>query len=163
MAELKRTLGLTECTLMGVGVILGAGIYALVGQAALLAGNAVWLSFLFASLVATSTGLSWEQLGASAAPLADVAAVALGHQAFLGLSVIAVAVVVLRYREPDTPRPFQVPGRVGKLPLIPVFGILSSLFMLSYVGPTAMLLGLGLALVGCVLYFLGFSAQRDGG
>ncbi len=62
MSELKRTLGLLECTLMGVGVILGAGIYALVGQAALLAGNAVWMSFIFASLVASCTGLSYAEL-----------------------------------------------------------------------------------------------------
>ena len=46
---LRRSLGLVSCTLMGVGVILGAGIYALVGKAAGLAGNAVWLSFLGAA------------------------------------------------------------------------------------------------------------------
>ncbi|MCZ7380216.1 MAG: hypothetical protein O8C64_01365 [Candidatus Methanoperedens sp.] len=32
-AELKRELGLTEVTLSGVGIILGAGIYALIGKA----------------------------------------------------------------------------------------------------------------------------------
>lgn len=62
MTELKRVLGLVECTLMGVGVILGAGIYALVGKAAGLAGNAVWLSFLLAALVAGFTGLSYAEL-----------------------------------------------------------------------------------------------------
>ena len=62
MPELKRTLGLTQCTLMGVGVMLGAGIYALVGQVALMAGNMVWLSFLFTSFVAACTGLSYAEL-----------------------------------------------------------------------------------------------------
>ena len=62
MPELKRTLGLFETTLMGVGVMLGAGIYALVGQAAAEAGNAVWLAFLLASLVASCTGLSYAEL-----------------------------------------------------------------------------------------------------
>jgi len=47
---------------MGVGVILGAGIYALVGKAAALSGNAVWLSFLLAALVAALTGLSYAEL-----------------------------------------------------------------------------------------------------
>jgi APA family basic amino acid/polyamine antiporter len=47
---------------MGVGVILGAGIYALVGKAAGLAGSAVWISFLVASLVAGLTGLSYAEL-----------------------------------------------------------------------------------------------------
>jgi len=60
--KLQRSLGLFACTLMGVGVILGAGIYALVGKAALLGGNAVWLSFLGAAVFAALTGLSYAEL-----------------------------------------------------------------------------------------------------
>ncbi len=56
---LERRLGLTVATLTGVGVILGAGIYVLVGVAAGEAGNAVWLSFLFAAVVAGLSGLSY--------------------------------------------------------------------------------------------------------
>jgi APA family basic amino acid/polyamine antiporter len=59
---LRRSLGLWACTLMGVGVILGAGIYALVGKAAGLAGSAVWMSFVAASIVAGFTGLSYAEL-----------------------------------------------------------------------------------------------------
>lgn len=416
--KLKRTLGLAETTLMGVGVMLGAGIYALVGQASGLAGNAVWASFMLASLVAGFTGLSyaelssfipkaggeyyyarralgslaaflvtwsltvgiaivastvalgfggylagmtgsnllwsasllivtmaalliygiqqsawvagfctileviglvvvvavgaphlgsvnylemspdgfhgvasaaaliffayigfeeivqlseetrdatksiplaillsisvttliyvavaacavsvvdWEKLGASESPLADVVAVALGRKAFFGLSVIAlfstantvlilmmsaarllygmaedgqlpkglaavhrtrkspyiatlvvaaisilmivalreiavvanlanftllmafvvinVAVIVLRFREPDTNRPFRVPGSIGKLPLIPCFGIVTSLFMVSFLGLVTTLTGIGVAAIGTVVYF----------
>lgn len=426
MPELKRSLGLVECTLMGVGVMLGAGIYALVGQAAMLAGNAVWLSFFLASLVAGCTGLSyaelssfipkaggeyyytsralgslmaflvswllmvgiaiaasavalgfagylgaltasnpiwsasllvaasaclliygiqqtawvaaictaleviglavviavglpnlgtvdyfatapagvsgimsagalvffayigfeeivqlaeethdatrnipralllsiaittvlyvlvaiaavsvmgWEQLGSSESPLADVAAVALGRRAFVGLSIIAlfstantvlilimsaarllygmaedgkmpqclaaihetrqspymatlaiaavsvaiivalkniavvanltnfallaafvlinVVVVVLRYREPNTHRPFRVPISVGKLPLIPLFGIVTSLVMLAYVGLTAILMGVSLCVVGLLVYFVQLRRSDD--
>lgn len=61
-AELKRVLGLFEITLSGIGIILGAGIYALIGEAAGLAGNAVWLSFAFSSLVALLTGLAYAEL-----------------------------------------------------------------------------------------------------
>jgi len=59
---LRRSLGLASCTLMGVGVILGAGIYALVGKATGLAGNAVWLSFLGAAAFSALTGLSYAEL-----------------------------------------------------------------------------------------------------
>lgn len=45
-----------------MGVILGAGIYALIGQAAGLAGNSVWISFGIAALVAVFTGLSYAEL-----------------------------------------------------------------------------------------------------
>lgn len=62
MAELKRALGLFECTVLGIGVILGAGIYALVGKAAILGGNAVWMSFVGAAVVAAFTGLSYAEL-----------------------------------------------------------------------------------------------------
>jgi APA family basic amino acid/polyamine antiporter len=59
---LKRELGLFEATFAGVGVILGAGIYALIGQAAGLAGNSVWISFGLAALIAIFTGLSYAEL-----------------------------------------------------------------------------------------------------
>lgn len=62
-AGLRRRLGLPVATLTGIGVILGAGIYVLVGVAARQAGNAVWLSFLIAALVAGFTGLSYARLG----------------------------------------------------------------------------------------------------
>lgn len=60
--KLKRTLGLVEATFAGVGIILGAGIYALIGKAAGIAGNSVWLSFALAALVAAFTGLSYAEL-----------------------------------------------------------------------------------------------------
>jgi APA family basic amino acid/polyamine antiporter len=60
--ELKRVLGLWEVTLSGVGIILGAGIYALIGEAAGLAGNAVWMAFAISALVALFTGLSYAEL-----------------------------------------------------------------------------------------------------
>ncbi len=62
-AGLSRRLGLLATTLVGIGVILGAGIYVLVGVAAKQAGNTVWLSFLMAAVVAGFTGLSYARLG----------------------------------------------------------------------------------------------------
>jgi APA family basic amino acid/polyamine antiporter len=59
---LKRELGLLEVTLSGVGIILGAGIYVLIGQAAGLAGNAIWLAFGFSAIMALFTGLSYAEL-----------------------------------------------------------------------------------------------------
>jgi len=60
--HLKRTLGLFETTFYGIGVILGAGIYALIGKAAGLAGNAVWAAFAIGALIAAFTGLSYAEL-----------------------------------------------------------------------------------------------------
>lgn len=62
MKSLKRELGLLEVTLSGVGIILGAGIYALIGEAASTSGNALWLSFMISSVVAAFTALSYAEL-----------------------------------------------------------------------------------------------------
>jgi APA family basic amino acid/polyamine antiporter len=59
---LKRELGLFETTLAGIGIILGAGIYVLIGKAAGMTGASIWLSFFLASLVAAFTGLSYAEL-----------------------------------------------------------------------------------------------------
>ncbi len=62
MIGLKRNLGLVEIIFYGVGVILGAGIYALIGQGAGLAGNSLWMAFVIGALVASFTGLSYAEL-----------------------------------------------------------------------------------------------------
>jgi basic amino acid/polyamine antiporter, APA family len=59
---LRRELGHLEVTLSGIGIILGAGIYVLIGQAAGLAGNAIWLAFCFSAIMALLTGLSYAEL-----------------------------------------------------------------------------------------------------
>ncbi|WP_332450291.1 APC family permease [Methanoculleus sp.] len=60
--KLRRELGLPAVTLSGVGIILGAGIYALLGEAAGMAGNAVWLSFAIAATIAGFSALSYAEL-----------------------------------------------------------------------------------------------------
>jgi len=62
--KLKRTLSLFEATIYGVGIILGAGVYALIGQAASSAGNALWLSFVIGAAISALTGLSYAELSA---------------------------------------------------------------------------------------------------
>ena len=47
--ELARTLGLAQLVLPGVGTIVGAGIYSVIGAVAGLAGRAMWASMLFAA------------------------------------------------------------------------------------------------------------------
>jgi APA family basic amino acid/polyamine antiporter len=60
--RLRRVLGPLEVTASGVGIIIGAGIYVLLGAATAEAGNAVWLSFLIAALLCGLTGLSYAEL-----------------------------------------------------------------------------------------------------
>jgi APA family basic amino acid/polyamine antiporter len=60
---LHRSLGFWALVFYGVGDILGAGIYALVGKVAGVAGAASWAAFAVALFVAGLTALSYAELG----------------------------------------------------------------------------------------------------
>lgn len=60
--RLKRSLGLVALTIYGVGDILGAGIYALVGEVTGAAGIWSWLSFLVSMSVAGMTAFAYCEL-----------------------------------------------------------------------------------------------------
>ncbi len=49
-------------TFYGTGMILGAGIYSIIGQAAGIAGESLWLGFLIAAAAALLTALSYAEL-----------------------------------------------------------------------------------------------------
>ncbi|AKB12438.1 amino acid/polyamine/organocation transporter, APC superfamily [Methanosarcina thermophila] len=97
-SELKKELSLLEATLVGIGNILGAGIYVLMGKAAGLAGNMVWFSFLFAGAAAALSALSYMELS-SMYPRAgaeyEFVKRAFGERAglFIGLLVICYVVI----------------------------------------------------------------------
>lgn len=59
---MRRELGLVQVTASGVGIIIGAGVYVLVGAAAGKAGAAVWVGFLVAGVLSVLTALSYCEL-----------------------------------------------------------------------------------------------------
>lgn len=58
----KRVLGLPHVTMSGVAVIIGAGIFVLLGPATSEAGGAVWLSFVIAGVLSALTAFSYMEL-----------------------------------------------------------------------------------------------------
>ena len=58
------TLSVRQAAFIGVGAMVGAGIFALLGAAGEVAGAAVWLSFVLAGVVAGLQGYSFARLGA---------------------------------------------------------------------------------------------------
>lgn len=62
MTQYKRAINLFELVLYGMGTILGAGIYVLVGEVTSVAGTYVPLAFLFAAVTASFTGLAYAEL-----------------------------------------------------------------------------------------------------
>jgi amino acid transporter len=63
-ARLRRSLNLPLLTLYGLGTTIGAGIYALVGEIAGVAGYGAPFSFLIAAVVAAFTACSFAELSA---------------------------------------------------------------------------------------------------
>lgn len=62
---LKRELGVLGATLMGLGSIIGTGVFVSIGIATEIAGPAVILAMAIAAIVATCNGLNSAQLAAS--------------------------------------------------------------------------------------------------
>lgn len=61
--SLQQTLGPWQIMFYGLGSMLGAGIYALIGKAAAGLGNAMWLAFIMAMVGALLTGLTYACVG----------------------------------------------------------------------------------------------------
>jgi APA family basic amino acid/polyamine antiporter len=71
--QLKRVLGPTHLTLLGIGCVIGAGIFVLTGQAAAhYAGPAIALSFVFSGIACVFAGLCYAEF-ASMIPVAGSA------------------------------------------------------------------------------------------
>lgn len=62
-SQLRRTLGALDLTLLGVGCVIGTGIFVLTGEAAYkFAGPSIVLSFVLAGIVAGTAALSYSEL-----------------------------------------------------------------------------------------------------
>jgi amino acid transporter len=62
--RVRGTLSVRQAAFIGVGSMVGAGIFALLGTTGEVAGSAVWISFLLAGGVAALQGYSFAKLGA---------------------------------------------------------------------------------------------------
>jgi APA family basic amino acid/polyamine antiporter len=92
---LARHMGLGALIVYGVGDMLGAGIYGLIGKWAGTMGNAIWIAFLSSMVAALLTGLSYASLGSRYPRAAGAAYIT--HRAYdkaflsyiVGLAVVA--------------------------------------------------------------------------
>jgi APA family basic amino acid/polyamine antiporter len=65
--------------------------------------------------------------------------------------LVAVGIIIMRYREPGRARPFRVPG--GAL-LVPLLGVASCLFLIGYLPPSSWWRFVGWLATGLVIYAL---------
>ncbi len=87
MSTGRATISFSSAVSLGVGTMIGAGIFALLGQAGTMAGSAVWISFLLGGLIALLSGYSLGRLGArypSAGGIAEYLIHGYGNGLFAG-------------------------------------------------------------------------------
>ena len=58
----KKAFGLWSAVFLGIGSMVGAGIFIVIGEAGAIAGNLVWLSFVFGGIAALLSGYSLAKL-----------------------------------------------------------------------------------------------------
>jgi amino acid transporter len=64
MYKPKKPIGFWSAVSMGIGAMVGAGIFALLGEASAISGSAVYLSFILGGVIALFSGYSLGKLGA---------------------------------------------------------------------------------------------------
>ena len=57
-----KAFGLWSAVFIGIGAMVGAGIFIVIGEAGSIAGNIVWLSFIFGGIIALLSGYSLAKL-----------------------------------------------------------------------------------------------------
>lgn len=73
---------------------------------------------------------------------------------YLVFVAVDLAVIILRIREPDRARPFRIRGCVGRVPVVPVLGLVAVLVMVPALRGAALGLGLALVALGVVVDLL---------
>jgi len=74
----------------------------------------------------------------------------------LAFVVVCVAVIVLRYRRPELPRTFRLPG----MPVIPALGVVFSLWLITFLAPVTWLRFAVWFVLGMAVY-LGYSRHHS--
>jgi amino acid transporter len=116
---LKRRIGPWLLTAYGVGVMVGAGIYVLVGAVAGAAGIWAPLAFLLAGLIAAPTALSYAEFSTRLPEAAGEAAyVGAGQKSRALAMLVNLALILQKRRAPDAP--FRI------LMAVPVVGLILS-------------------------------------
>lgn len=163
-SKLKKSLGFWDIVMFGVGGILGAGIYAIIGKAAGISGNMLWLSFVIAAVVALLTGLSYAEF-ASRFPDAggsyEYIKQGIGEKTALYMSffmaftgIVSVATIAISFAEYFN-RLIDISQWVviiGIILLMALFNIIGSKYSSYYniVATIITLLGLGIVIGFCV-------------
>jgi APA family basic amino acid/polyamine antiporter len=72
---------------------------------------------------------------------------------FYMFAFVNAAALLLRYRMPDAKRAFRAPFNLGRFPLVPFFGLITSLVLASQLNLLSIAIGGAIIVAGAVVYF----------
>jgi amino acid transporter len=167
---LRRALGLWVLVFYGLGMIIGAGIYVLVGEVAGEAGWGAPIAFLLSALLASITGLAYAELVGRLPEAAGE--VAYAQRAFgstwlstaVGLAIVVVAVAAAAsiavgttgYFHAVVPGAKALPGFTSGAVLVVIFTVIASLGVRAGAFLAA---GLSLIEVGGLIFIIAIGAD----
>jgi len=82
---------------------------------------------------------------------------------YLMFVMVNIIVIVLRVQRPDETRPFRIPGDIGKVPVLPILGLVVTVVMASQLEISSIALAACLTAIGPVLFLvvrMGYGKQR---
>ena len=164
--RLRRVLTLPMVVVYGLGVTIGAGIFALVGEILAISGDSAPLSFLLAGVIAGATGVSYAllvrvypraageayfaKLGLGA-PFGTLVGVGVLATAFISSAVIALAFAGYARTLVPLPEWVLVAGVVGVLGLVAWMGIRESVIFAGVITVLE---------IGALLVIIAFGAPK---
>jgi len=153
--SLRRSIGSAGLTAMGVGAIIGTGIFVVIGEGAALAGPGLVLSFVLAAVTCLFSALAYAELASSVpvsgsaytfsyATMGELVAFIIGWDLILeyGVSVAAVAVgwggnvnefllAAFNYELPTAISTSPENGGVFNLPAVVIVALITTLLTLG--------------------------------
>ena len=75
-------------------------------------------------------------------------------------AMINLAVILLRYVKPDEERPYKVPINIGKFPILPLFGLGSTIYMAIQFEIEIILAGIAIIAAGIIFYFVMYKIKN---
>ncbi|WP_374078081.1 APC family permease [Bdellovibrio bacteriovorus] len=108
--------------------------------------------------VASLLVLTLASLMLPAGGIAVIASVS-SFATMLAFSIVNLALIHLRFTEPERDRPFRVPGHIGRMPIAPLLAFLTSLGLIFFFQKQVYFVG-G-ALIGLILLFYFIRTKRN--
>jgi APA family basic amino acid/polyamine antiporter len=71
---------------------------------------------------------------------------------FTIFSSVNIALIWLRYHQPELERPFKVPLNIGKFPIIPFLGLISSIILAYHLELLSVFVGIMVLLIGGIIF-----------